>query len=225
MSWLFVHSVLDDDGLDAESFRVLGHIARRAAAGQAYSAIKSMAQVCRMDKKTVADRLGELTKCGWLIREHRPGMTALYRLPPNPPHGCTHGTGEPTASADPTHGTGGHPTRQTGDEGNPSKDIHEGNPKTRGKRAVGFDATMLELPFLSAEFGKAWGEWCQHLREKKKPLGKSAGEKQLRKLASIGEARALAAIDHSITSNWQGIYEAKVGVDAVATAPQPRERW
>ncbi len=226
MNWLFVHSDLDDAGLDAESFRVLAHVARRSENGLAYAAIKSMASACNMDKKTVADRLVSLAKSGWLIREHRPGRTTIYRLPPNPPDGFTHETGEPAASPDRTRGTGEHPTRQTGDEGNPLKVIHEGNPNTRGKRAPGFDATTLELPFPSAEFGIAWREWCQHLREKKKSLGKSAGEKQLRKLAALGEPRALAAIDNSITRNWQGIFEDKAGASAPAAIPaQPREEW
>jgi hypothetical protein len=57
-------------------------------------------------------------------------------------------------------------------------------------------------------FKAAWVEWLTHLKEKKCKVTPSAIRKQLKKLAAMGEAEAIAAIDHSIASGYQGIYPA-----------------
>ncbi len=66
------------------------------------------------------------------------------------------------------------------------------------------------LPFESAEFRTAWEEWEQHLKEKRKPLKATARKAQFRKVAKMGEARAIAAIENSISGNYQGIFEPSV---------------
>lgn len=57
------------------------------------------------------------------------------------------------------------------------------------------------------EFRLAWIEWGKHRAELKKPLTRTAIEQQLKKLADMGSARAIAAIRHSIANGWQGIFE------------------
>jgi hypothetical protein len=61
----------------------------------------------------------------------------------------------------------------------------------------------------SAEFRAAWDQWQQHRRELKKPLTQTATQKQLAKLARMGERRAIAALEHSAANGWQGIFEPK----------------
>jgi hypothetical protein len=56
-------------------------------------------------------------------------------------------------------------------------------------------------------FKEAWGRWHEHLKSKRKPATPHARELQLKKLSSIGETRAVAALNFSIEKNWQGIYE------------------
>lgn len=63
------------------------------------------------------------------------------------------------------------------------------------------------LPFSSKAFAAAWADWEQHRKEKKQPLTPLAVRNQFKKLARIGEARAIAAIEHSIANGYQGIYE------------------
>jgi hypothetical protein len=59
----------------------------------------------------------------------------------------------------------------------------------------------------TADFVAAWGEWAQHRKEIRKKLTPSTAEQQLKKLASMGAQRAIAAIRHSITNGWTGIFE------------------
>jgi hypothetical protein len=61
--------------------------------------------------------------------------------------------------------------------------------------------------FDTDSFKAAWADWQQHRREIRKPLTPKAAEGQMRQFADWGEARAVAAIRHTITMGWQGIRE------------------
>lgn len=61
----------------------------------------------------------------------------------------------------------------------------------------------------TAEFRAAWKEWEQHRAEKQKRLTPLQVGKQLKKLVPLGVPRAIAAIEHSIASGYQGIFEDK----------------
>lgn len=63
------------------------------------------------------------------------------------------------------------------------------------------------LPFASAEFAAVWEEWEEHRKQKKAKVTDVARRRQFKQLAAMGEARAIAAIEHSIGNNWQGIFE------------------
>jgi len=83
-----------------------------------------------------------------------------------------------------------------------------GRRRKRAKRSP----DLLTLPSIPTEldtpaFRTAWDEWMQHRKEKGEPLTPSAASKQLKKVAELGEARAIAAIDRSIFKNWKGIFE------------------
>ncbi len=226
---LFVHSDLDDAGLTPSEFRILGHYARRAGEdGQAFQSITSTAKHCGLCERTVKLVNRSLVEKGWLSRVARPGMTTAYVPRLLPGENNYPGKNKPGVPNDPNpvQITPRDPVQNAPHEENPIKVILEENPKPRAKRAAGFDATTLPLPFPSDEFRASWSEWVQHLREKKKPLAESAGGKQLRKLAVIGEVRAIAAIDHSIERNWAGIFEPQAAQSApTAGAGNRREEW
>ena len=57
------------------------------------------------------------------------------------------------------------------------------------------------------EFRQAWDEWRQHRAELKKKLTPTGMNRQLSRLAKMGVDRAIAAIEHSIANEWQGIFE------------------
>lgn len=73
-------------------------------------------------------------------------------------------------------------------------------------------ATQVEMPSALAgeDFEEAWKEWAEYRKQAKLkaylPMG---AQKQLAELATIGKARAIAAINHSIAQGWQGIHEPK----------------
>ena len=57
------------------------------------------------------------------------------------------------------------------------------------------------------EFITEWHSWLKHLFEKAKKPTPSALGKQLIKLQGMGVERAIKALDHSTTSNYQGVFE------------------
>ena len=73
------------------------------------------------------------------------------------------------------------------------------------------ETTKWELPFDSAEFRLMWAVWEQHRKEIRKKLTPTTTRLQLKKLAAMGETRAIAALKHSIEQGWTGIFEPKGG--------------
>ncbi len=82
----------------------------------------------------------------------------------------------------------------------------EGKERKEGK---GKDRRVntIDLPYQSEEFKEAWLEWRIHRKEKKKPLTPSTMKMQLKKLASVGEIRAIRMISYSIEKGWEGLFE------------------
>lgn len=95
------------------------------------------------------------------------------------------------------------------------KQIEEGEELKKEKKAP-----LPEPPasLASPQFSQVWSKWIKHRSEIRKPLKATAAELQLSQLEKMGEARAIAAILHSISKGWQGIFEDK---DAPAVKPQP----
>lgn len=81
-------------------------------------------------------------------------------------------------------------------------------------QVVSFLPESLQVP----EFEEAWREWAQHRKERRKPLTPTSARLQLRALADMGPARAVAAIRHSIANGYQGIFE-PTGPAAMRQAP------
>lgn len=82
--------------------------------------------------------------------------------------------------------------------------------KKRGassKRLKCNDQIMIPEPLQTEAFKSTWNSWLSHLAEKRKKPSSLARAMQLKKLSSWGEARAISAINHSISNNWIGIYE------------------
>lgn len=61
------------------------------------------------------------------------------------------------------------------------------------------------------EFLEAWLGWVQYRDERRiKQLGPTATKKALNRLAAMGLHAAIAAIEYSISQNYQGIFEEKI---------------
>ncbi len=93
------------------------------------------------------------------------------------------------------------------EENKEDKRVRAALPPSRKSAKGNFSPDDLELPFASDQFAAAWRRWCQHRREKRKPLTPTAADAQLEEFAEWGEARAIAAIAHTIRKGWQGIRE------------------
>ncbi len=78
---------------------------------------------------------------------------------------------------------------------------------------------IICLPFLSDEFVAAWASWTEHRRETKKKLTPTSVRMQFKKLSAMGEPRAIAAIEHSIASGYQGIFEENKTIRALNAGP------
>jgi hypothetical protein len=137
---LFVHSLIDDRGLSPAQFRVLGHIARRAGNGKAWPAISSIAKVCKLSPKTVRSALKFLKTARLISEEKRSGSTNLYALTqpaqwkPSPlPIDTTppHSAPGIDCKGGPTNPDQPHPSQSDIGEGDPLKELQEGNPKTQ----------------------------------------------------------------------------------------------
>ncbi len=64
------------------------------------------------------------------------------------------------------------------------------------------------FPFLDDPSAKkAWEDWQSHIKEKKVKTTSKATEGQIEKCKAWGLARTIAALRHSVASNYQGIFE------------------
>jgi hypothetical protein len=63
------------------------------------------------------------------------------------------------------------------------------------------------LPFESEHFKEAWGLFLKHRVELKKPLKPTATAMALKFLTDMGEARAIACIEHTVARGWVGLRE------------------
>lgn len=80
------------------------------------------------------------------------------------------------------------------------------------ERPVG-NAAQTAIPdsLKTPAFEAAWSDWKKHRQEKRCPLkaGSQAEKMQLKNLEEMGELRAIASIRHSISNDWQGLFEPK----------------
>ena len=75
----------------------------------------------------------------------------------------------------------------------------EGTEKNKeGANRERFDPESVELPFQSEKFIWAWATWVKLRKKIGCPLTRIATSQQLSKLRAMVEARAIAAIEHSI---------------------------
>lgn len=74
---IFIHSKLDEYGLDPYEFRLYAHIARR---GDCFAALKKTAKICGMSVRKIQYVLNVLCKANLIERRERRGRTNVYKL-------------------------------------------------------------------------------------------------------------------------------------------------
>ena len=60
--------------------------------------------------------------------------------------------------------------------------------------------------FINVE---AWEEWCEYRKATRKAVSSFAAEKQFKFLLNYSEEDQQAIIDHSISNDYQGLFELK----------------
>jgi len=206
MNFLFVHSAVDDAGLDAEAFRVLAHIARRAgSSGTAFQSVKAAAKACCLNKDTVSNRLRLLEDLGWIIRVKRPGLPSGFRISESQPirrEGVSDAKGYPSIQVQPIRREGSDLSDRRG-----PKDIHEGTPIRRGAaKPMSDPIPVLPEPLASSpNFVAAWADWNVHRKQIRKPLTPLSAKQQLADLNAVGATDAVRFIQRAISAGWQGL--------------------
>jgi hypothetical protein len=69
------------------------------------------------------------------------------------------------------------------------------------------DPYKLPPSINSPAIQDAWRKWLEHLKQLRKTPTIISAEAQIKALEAMGPERALKAILHSITANWQSIHE------------------
>jgi len=78
---MFIHSELDDLGLDPYEFRIYSRLVRRAGkSGVAHESVANMAAGCRMSERKARQALRALEAQGLVARAERKGETTVYTL-------------------------------------------------------------------------------------------------------------------------------------------------
>ncbi len=65
----------------------------------------------------------------------------------------------------------------------------------------------VPLAFDTVQFITAWGEWLEYKKQRREKLTNITIKKQMKQLAGMGEAEAIATIDYSISKGWRGLYQ------------------
>jgi DNA-binding MarR family transcriptional regulator len=210
----FIPSWLNRAGLSKAEFRVYCCLASRADKDTriAWPEAKTIARDCCMAMNSVWPTLKALEEKQLLRRMPKPfaGSNRYQVLEPisakdAPIEAASIEPKDAPIEAAQSDQKAYHQSDQNRYRQSDQKRYREGKPKNANQ---GMLTNKGELPFSSNEFREAWSDWQQHRREIKKPLTSTSVRYQLKDLAALGEAEAIAKLTRSITSGWQGMYDA-----------------
>jgi hypothetical protein len=89
-----------------------------------------------------------------------------------------------------------------------------------GEPAAPGGVASLPAALDTPAFREAIEGWIQHRKERKKPVTPTAVSRLLARAAEMGEARAVAAINYSVSNGWDGVFESpKSRADAARRGP------
>jgi len=161
---IFIHSEIDDLGLDVYAFRVYATLVRRASGGAgAFESVANMAKRCRMSPRRTHQALRELEKAGLIAGDRRSGNTTVYHLQPQ----GAWGTPAPGAEV-PLHEVQKTPAPGA-DKGTPTKVLqkkeeeHVGEADDAQPQLLTDPSARFDLPALVDRVVRAWNEECDRL--------------------------------------------------------------
>ena len=106
-------------------------------------------------------------------------------------------------------GTNTKQKRNTCETGTDTNKNVNNNKKDKNDKEKAVDIfTDIPIELDTQKFRDSWNEYIEYRKQRKdKPLTTIGTRKKWAQLAKWGEARAITAIDDSIASGWQGIFE------------------
>lgn len=182
-----------------------------ATAGVAWSD-DDVAQAVGGDRDTTLKGISELTLKGVLSRNEQGAMYCRRMVrDEHKRHLCFQAGkrgGNPTLKGHPkgeVKGSAkGHAKRNPTPSSSSSTSVYNPPTPQGGREPSG---SPIPQPLDTDAFRTAWERWVQHRKETRHPLKPTTIESQLKALAVMGEAKAIAAIEQSILNGWQGLFE------------------
>jgi hypothetical protein len=96
-------------------------------------------------------------------------------------------------------------------------------PSSSSSSSSSISTESLTLPFGSPEFEEAWKKWQKHRTELKKKLTPTMMEAQFSDMLKMGEKRAIAMINFTLSKGWQGLREeCDSGFGSLPTVTKPK---
>jgi len=185
-----------------------------------------MANDLGLDKSTVVSRMGKLAEMGEVtITRGRCGQRNTYALAKESVRELrTVGVPYRTETSDSNRTeTPTVPYENSVRKRTETSDTYKNKKKRKNKK----EDTTIDLPFEldTPAFRETWGSYIQHRKEKRSTLTPTATARALKQCEAWGEARAIAAIEHSITMGWTGIFEDKGKAGKRDDEPETEEQF
>lgn len=183
---------------------------------RAYPSMRTLSQRTGLSERTIQTSVKNLQKLNEIevIANEGPRGTNIYiitiavALPENPapPPQTLHPANNSTATGNLQHGYR-KSTALLPENPAPKRSL---TINKRSRTIVAFSDLKVPDSLKTVEFEAAWNIWAEYRKQRGLcPYVEAGANVQLAKLGKIGSSRAIAAIEHSMAQNYQGIYEGK----------------
>ena len=188
------------------SFRVRGNLIELSR-GQIGHSKAHLAGRWKWDRKTVQRFLDDLQSDGMITQQKNKVVTVVTIVN----YGTWQGSEDDQVAS--TGQQNPHQNGQQNGQQSPQQTGQQKGHKEEGKRKkkkvkkVEEPLGVFPESLNSDQFKAKWSEWVQFRKEKKAQVTPTMKTSQLKAMAKMGQARAIAMIDHTIFKGWQGLKE------------------
>lgn len=252
---IFIHSAVDDAGLDPFAFRVLMHLSRRAnRKGMAWPGVASIAEVTGISERRVRDALRDLEARKMLMTSQAPGtgnrhqyeLTAAdeWILEAAPDADLTKAAGGADLKRQEVPGKAARGAVSSTREGNPVEGypdkaqapVISGKPKGNSKKFLAPEAGAAILAELGetfsadARFCLRLGEFVAERFKMGRKMTPEACHRMALKFQPYTAETCATAIETSLDRGWVGVFPESVKGDAAKggapmSAQSNLEQW
>ena len=195
--------------IGAQPLHVLASLARRADAdGRCWPSVATIAADCALSESSVHRALRSLVAEGALLIIRRTGHANVFQIVA----GCGGVTdGTPTGVSPGTSGVPGQAPRgvSPGTQNKTQRTRPKEQDKGASPKRRPIEVSDVQMPAIldTAECRSSLQEWLEHKRSKGKGYKSTAAiEKKLAEYDRSGPAAFIAAVNHSIGNNYDGLF-------------------